>query len=67
MMSNDEKNTTFAEELQLLSTEEDGPPKREPHNKTPVLNSKFSLCTVSNVIVNIGKTETPNYLFSNAK
>ena len=39
MLSNDEKNTTFAEKLQLLSAEEDGPPKREPHNSTPVLNS----------------------------
>ena len=60
MMSTEEKNTTFAEELELLSAEEDGPPKQEYHKSTAFLDSIFSSCTVSNVIVNIGKTEAPN-------
>ena len=59
-MSTDEKNTTFSEELELQSAEENGSPKQEPHKSTPILDSIFSLCTVSNVIVNIGKTEAPN-------
>ena len=58
MMITDEKNTTFAEELELLSAEEDGSPKQEPHKSTAVFDSIFSSCTVSNV--NIGKTEPPN-------